>query len=178
MFSRWRERLRHTLGFRLALWYAIVFVASSLAIVGLTYVLLAASLRQYDRETIQTTIVQFARAYASGGVDALAREIRTVQLAADPGPCSCARSGGRDVVFLSMPEDWRQFDLSQLATPALSGEQTGRRSNRRRRRRARSRLGTPARWHPVPGRQEHRPRARSSCAASAACSSSISPRSS
>ena len=31
MYSRWRERLRHTLGFRLALWYAIIFVFSSLA---------------------------------------------------------------------------------------------------------------------------------------------------
>src|SRR4051812_2424834 len=125
MFSKWRERLRHTLGFRLALWYAIVFVASSVAIVGLTYVLLAASLRQYDRETIQTTIVQFANAYARGGVQALAREINTVQLASEPGPLFVRTVGARqDVVFLSMPEAWREFDLSQLATPALSGEQT------------------------------------------------------
>jgi signal transduction histidine kinase len=125
MFSKWRERLRHTLGFRLALWYAVVFVASSLAIVGLTYVLLAASLRQYDRETIQTTIVQFANAYARGGVQALAREINTVQLASEPGPLFVRTVGARqDVVFLSMPEAWREFDLSQLATPALSGEQT------------------------------------------------------
>ena len=29
MYSKWRERLRHTLGFRLALWYAAVFVVSS-----------------------------------------------------------------------------------------------------------------------------------------------------
>lgn len=125
MFSRWRERLRHTLGFRLALWYAVVFVASSLAIVGLTYVLLAATLRQYDRETLQSTIVQFAGAYARGGVDGLAREIRTVQLAIDPGPLFVRTVGAsRDVVFLSMPDAWRQFDLSQLETPALSGEQT------------------------------------------------------
>ncbi|MEP6592514.1 MAG: HAMP domain-containing sensor histidine kinase, partial [Acidobacteriota bacterium] len=125
MFSRWRERLRHTLGFRLALWYAVVFVASSLAIVGLTYVLLAATLRQYDRETLQSTIVQFAGAYARGGVDGLAREIRTVQLAVDPGPLFVRTVGAsRDVVFLSMPDAWRQFDLSQLETPALSGEQT------------------------------------------------------
>ncbi|MEO8520090.1 MAG: HAMP domain-containing sensor histidine kinase [Acidobacteriota bacterium] len=125
MFSRWRERLRHTLGFRLALWYAVVFVASSLAIVGLTYVLLAATLRQYDRETLQSTIVQFAGAYARGGVDGLASEIRTVQLALDPGPLFVRTVGAsRDVVFLSMPDAWRQFDLSQLETPALSGEQT------------------------------------------------------
>ena len=36
MFSKWRERLRHTLGLRVALWYAVVFVASSLALTALT----------------------------------------------------------------------------------------------------------------------------------------------
>src|SRR3954467_12222263 len=122
MFSKWRDRLPHTLGFRLALWYAVVFVASSLAIAGLTYVLLAASLRQYDRETIQNTIVRFASAYAAGGVDALAREFRATQ---EPGPLFVRTLGARqDVVFLSMPEALRQFDLSQLTTPELSGEQT------------------------------------------------------
>jgi signal transduction histidine kinase len=124
MFSRWRERLRHTLGFRLALWYAVVFVASSLAIVGLTYVLLAASLRQYDRETIQSTIVQFATAYARGGANALAREIRTVQMASGQGPLFVRTLGsGQDVLFLSMPDDWR-VDLSQLGSPELNGQQT------------------------------------------------------
>jgi signal transduction histidine kinase len=125
MFSKWRERLRHTLGFRLALWYAVVFVASSLAIVGLTYVLLAASLRQYDRETIQNTLVRFANAYARGGGVALNREIRAVQMEADPGPLFVRTLGaGQDVVFLGIPEGWQRFDFSQLATPALSGEQT------------------------------------------------------
>ncbi len=69
--------------------------------------------------------MQFASAYARGGVDALAREIRTVQLASEQGPLFVRTLGSeRDVLFLSMPDDWRQFDLSQLATPALSGEQT------------------------------------------------------
>jgi signal transduction histidine kinase len=125
MFSKWREQMRHTLGFRLALWYAVVFVASSLAIVGLTYILLAASLRQYDRETIQNTLVRFASAYARGGGAALNREIRAVQMEADPGPLFVRTLGaGRDVVFLGIPEGWQRFDFSQLATPALSGEQT------------------------------------------------------
>ncbi len=125
MYSRWRERLRHTLGFRLALFYAVVFVASTLALVGLTYVLLAATLRQVDREAVESTLVQFAAAYTRGGPDALAREIRTIQLAAAaPGPLFVRTVGTRqDVIFLSMPDAWRGFDLSQLATP-YSGQQT------------------------------------------------------
>ena len=125
MFSRWRERLRHTLGFRLALWYAVVFVASSLALVGLTYVLLASSLRQYDRDTIETMLVRFVAAYSTGGVRALTREMEAMQIASEPGPVFVRTVGARqDLVFLSIPDAWRQFDLSQLATPALSGEQT------------------------------------------------------
>lgn len=124
MYSRWRERLRHTLGFRLASFYAIVFAASTLALVALTYVLLAATLRQVDRETIESTLVQFAAAYSRGGPDALAREIRTTQLAAAaPGPLFVRTVGTRqDVIFLSMPDAWRGFDLSELATP-LGGQQ-------------------------------------------------------
>jgi signal transduction histidine kinase len=125
MSSRWRERLGRTFGFRLALWYAVVFVASALTLVVLTYALLALSLRQYDRQTIETTLVQYASAYARGGVDALGREIRRTQTAGTRGPLFVRALGARqDVVFLSMPEAWEHFDLSQLAAPALSGQQT------------------------------------------------------
>jgi len=124
MFVRWRERLRHTLGFRVALWYAAVFVASSFAIIALTYLLLAVSLQQYDRETIQTTLIQYVSAYARGGVDALAREIQRTQASGVQGPVFVRTLGTqRDLVFLSMPDAWRRFDLSQLATPPLNGEQ-------------------------------------------------------
>jgi signal transduction histidine kinase len=124
MFSRWRERLQHTLGFRLALWYAMVFVGSSLAIIALTYLLLAASLRRYDREIIQTTLIQYASAYARGGPAALAAEMQRTQAAGAEGPLFVRTLGARqDVIFLSMPDAWRRFDLSQLATPPLSGEQ-------------------------------------------------------
>ena len=125
MFSRWRERLQHTLGFRLALWYAVVFVASSLAIIALTYGLLAASLRQYDREIIQRTLIQYGSAYARGGLDALAREIQRTQATGGQEPLFVRTVGtGQDVIFVSMPEAWRRFDLSQLATPPLTGEQS------------------------------------------------------
>jgi signal transduction histidine kinase len=123
MSSRWRERLGHTLGFRLALWYALIFLGSAAALIGLTYLLLAASLRQYDREVIQTTLVQYAAAYVRGGVDALAREIRTSQVGAAQGPLFVRALGARrDLVFLSMPEAWDRFDLGQLASPPASGE--------------------------------------------------------
>ncbi len=124
MFSRWTDRVRHALSFRLALWYAVVFVASSTALIAITYILLGASLRRYDREMIQSTLVQYASAYARGGAAALDREIRASRVGAAPGPFFVRTIGAeRDVIFLSMPEAWRRFDLSRLATPPLNGEQ-------------------------------------------------------
>jgi signal transduction histidine kinase len=125
MYSKWRERLRHTLGFRLALWYAVIFVVSSLALTGLTYVLVAASLRQYDREIIGTTLVQYAHAYQIGGVAALREEIQRTQATAAPGPMLVRTVGARQVVtFLSRPNEWPEFDLSQLQVPSPDGQQT------------------------------------------------------
>ena len=125
MYSRWRERLRHTLGFRLALWYAAVFVVSSLALTGLTYLLLAASLRQYDREMIGTALVQYANAYQNAGVAALQEEIQRTQATAAPGPMLVRVVGARQAVtFLSRPDEWRDFDLSRLQVPSPDGEQT------------------------------------------------------
>ena len=124
MYSRWRERLNHTLGLRLALWYAVIFVASSLALTGLTYFLVAASLRQYDREIIGTALVQYAGAYQAGGVAALQQEIQQTQATVAPGPMLVRTVGARQVVtFLSRPQGWQHLDLSRLALPT-DGQQT------------------------------------------------------
>ena len=125
MYSRWRERLRHTLGFRLALWYAIIFVFSSLALTGLTYFLVDASLRQYDREIIGRTLVQYARAYEVAGVGGLQEEIQRTQATASPGPMLVRVVGSRQAVtFFSRPEEWPEFDLSSLQPPSPEGTQT------------------------------------------------------
>ena len=116
--------MRPLFGFRLAWWYALVFAGSAIALVGVTYLLLALTLRQYDREIVQNTLVQLASAYARGGVDALTREIQRMQSSEAAGPLLVRTLGRRqDLIYLSAPDDWGGFDLSQLATPALSGEQ-------------------------------------------------------
>ena len=65
-----------------------------------------------------------ASAYARGGPNALAREMQRAQASGAQGPLFVRTLGAQqDVVFLSMPDAWRRFDLSQLATPPLTGEQ-------------------------------------------------------
>ncbi len=103
-------------GVRLALWYAAVFVASSLAIVLLTYTLLATSLVERDRQIVVSTLREYSERYASGGLAAVARAVDLEQR-------SGARErlfvrvvrGGTETLFASIPPAWGDFDLSTLA---------------------------------------------------------------
>ena len=102
-------------GLRLAIWYAAVFVASSLAIVLLTYTLLSSSLAERDRQIVAATLREYSARYAEGGLGALARAVDLEQ-----------RSGrherlfvrvvraGSETVFVSMPPEWSDFDVSGL----------------------------------------------------------------
>ena len=68
MSSRWTDRLRYALSFRLALWYGVLFVISAVALVALTYLLLAVSLETSDREAIQSTLERYATDYRAAGL--------------------------------------------------------------------------------------------------------------
>jgi signal transduction histidine kinase len=117
------ERFRQTFGLRLGLWYAAIFVASSLVLVAVTYFLLSASLHQYDREIIQSTLVEYATAYSRGGARALDGAIRRNQAATGYEPLFVrAVDRFQDLVYVSPETEWQEF-VSQLETPALSGEQ-------------------------------------------------------
>ncbi|HEY7509526.1 MAG TPA: ATP-binding protein [Vicinamibacteria bacterium] len=109
------DRLRGALGFRLALYYAAVFLASTLALAAITYVLLAASLRQADHDLITTTLRRYAAAYQRGGLPLLNRVITADRVAGRYEPVLVRVIGERsEAVYFSMPADWR-FDLEQLA---------------------------------------------------------------
>ena len=103
MSSRPPERLRHTLGLRLAVWYCAIFVASSLALIALTYLLLSASLRAIrSRDYPDDARRVRAQRTAQGGVDGLADAIRPSQAAAGYEPLFVRTVGPfRDLVFLS-----------------------------------------------------------------------------
>jgi heavy metal sensor kinase len=129
MSSKWIDRLRHALGFRLALWYAIIFVASSLVVTGLTYFLLASSLQQRDREIIENSLAEYVRTYQQGGLVALSEAIANDQAAGRREGLFVRVLGQHEqMTFLSMPGEARQFDLDQLRRPGWSTA-PGRREN-------------------------------------------------
>jgi heavy metal sensor kinase len=102
-------------GLRLAFWYAAAFVVSSLAIVLLTFFLLASSLAERDRQIVAATLREYSARYAEGGLGSLARAVELEQ-----------RSGrherlfvrvvraGSETLFFSMPPEWSDFDVSGL----------------------------------------------------------------
>ena len=122
MSSRWRESPAYTLGARLATWYAVLFAGSSLVIVVLTYVLLATSLAQRDRDLVRTTLVAYAGQFQQGGLAGLERAIRNDQSAGRPERLFVRlAAGGEDIVFYNLPGDWSEYDLSQLERPHDQG---------------------------------------------------------
>lgn len=123
MFSKWRSRLRRTLGFRLAFWYAAVFMASAGVLSLLAYALLAASLEERDHESVATTLAEYAGEYSTGGRDALAVAVERaerdgrherlfVRVVSDRG----------SALFTSVPPEWGSFDVSQLAHETRDGD--------------------------------------------------------
>lgn len=118
MSSGSTRRLPRTLGLRVALWYAAVFAVSLAAFVVISYVLLASSLQQRDREIVVATLRAYADAYARGGLRAVAAAVEREQ-----------RTGQRerlfvrvvtfqgDAVFMTLPQEWGQFPVDRLAEP-------------------------------------------------------------
>ncbi len=107
MSSRWIDRFRHTLGFRLAAWYAALFVGSSVAVAGLTYVLLGSSLRERDRESIRSTLLNYATRYDEGGVAAvpLVRDVDPSHRAQRTESVSAGDFRGEAALFLAEPRE-------------------------------------------------------------------------
>ena len=121
MFSERIDRVRHAFSFRLAAWYFAIFFASSIAIVALTYALLAASLRQRDREAVRDLAVRYAAAYARGGIDAIDRTVAADRLMGRYEPFFLRIARGRQaVLYLTVPADWSALDIARLDDPALT----------------------------------------------------------
>jgi len=124
MFSAPPERKRPTLGLRLAIWYAAIFVASSLALIGVTYVLLSTSLRQYDREIIESTLLRYATAYRGAGLNGLVAAIRRDETGASYEALfvRAVAPFQNDLVYISPQTAWSRYDLAQLKTPEPGGQ--------------------------------------------------------
>ncbi len=120
MSSNLRDRLIRPFGFRLAVWYFGLFIAGTAFVLLVSYILLAWSLQQRDREIILTTLNRYAAAFQRAGLRGLDGSIAADREAGryEPLLVRVVTPGGAAVRF-SMPPDWGRFDLSQLSDPSL-----------------------------------------------------------
>ncbi len=115
MFSRWRDRLRRTLGLRLAFWYAAVFTASTSTLTIVTYVLLAASLDQRDHDIVTVTLREYQGEYDASGLDALAGAVDRAQRDGRHERLFVRAVTGDTTLFSSSPSEWGRFDIGSLS---------------------------------------------------------------
>lgn len=104
-------------GLRLAIWYATLFIASSFAIVLLTYWLTSSSLAQRDHEIIQQKLSEYATVYARGGLRALTDRVDTEQRTSRERIFVRVLEGDAETVLLSNAEGW---DVSTLEVGTVS----------------------------------------------------------
>jgi signal transduction histidine kinase len=112
----WTEPLRQTIGLRLAAWYLVTFLASTLLIGALTYRLLASSLESRDHQLIEQTLREYGSRYRSGGFAALAAAVELERRSGLREPLFVRVVGPfQDVLLYSLPEAWGAFDLSDVS---------------------------------------------------------------
>jgi signal transduction histidine kinase len=111
-----RELFGPAFGLRIALWYATLFVAGSIAIIFLTYYLTSASLAQRDRQIINAKLGEYASAYQRGSIDGLAATVRAEQSTAPERLFVRVVDRGAEAIVLSNPDGW---DPSTLETGSL-----------------------------------------------------------
>src|SRR3954466_15369993 len=107
--------LKRTLGLRLSVWYATVFILSTVALVALTYALLASSLAQRDHDIIRATWREYASRYELGGLAALSRAVELEERTGDQERLFVRVPGrGAEATFVRDPQDWGRYAVEEL----------------------------------------------------------------
>lgn len=121
MFSKNLERFKtvsRTAGFRLGAWQFAVFMAGTLGVLGLAYLMLSLQLQNKDRQTILAELRELSAAYREEGLPGLREKVRQDK---PPGGewffVRLARDGGSPEI-ISAIKGPAAFDLSGLGRPA------------------------------------------------------------
>jgi signal transduction histidine kinase len=110
MSSSLLDRVRRTVAWRLALWYALMFTISSAGLLALVYVLLARTVESKSREVLEARLAEYAAVYAGGGAPALQRWLNSTA-ESRAGQAFYVRWVDRrnNLVFTRVPQEWVEF---------------------------------------------------------------------
>jgi len=111
MSSKFLDSLRRSVAWRMGLWYALLFLVSSLGLLALVYYLFAEAIAAQSREVMEARLAEYAAVHATGGASGLQRWLST----------EAEARGGQDfyvrlvdrwnrVLFTRVPQDWITFE--------------------------------------------------------------------
>jgi signal transduction histidine kinase len=92
---------RRNVGVRLGLWYAFIFACSSVALLGLAYLLLANAIGSKDRELVQARLREYVRLYRDGGLPALRGALDD-------------EHGSQRTLFIRLADEWNDISLANV----------------------------------------------------------------
>lgn len=96
--------------FRLNVWYALTFLLSVAALFVALYFLIAAAVQRQDREIVEARAKELAATYNSGGPGALRTWVQRSEDASREKLFIRVLSQWNEVLFLSAPEDWVNYE--------------------------------------------------------------------
>jgi signal transduction histidine kinase len=120
MPSKFLDRLRKSLGFRLAVWYFVIFVASSLAVSIVSYIFLSSSLRD-NRKAIQMKLQELVTLTQKAGVEAVEQTAAAQHASRRTAFFVRILSPENRVVFLNTPPLWTRFDIGSVLDRPVDG---------------------------------------------------------
>lgn len=105
------KRLTKTTGFRLALWYSLIFISSSLLLFALLYFPLRSAIKEKDRTIILGRLNEYTLQEQQRGLQAMLAEIRLEDAANSQAGffVRVADPTGQSLI-VTLPPEWRHLD--------------------------------------------------------------------
>jgi signal transduction histidine kinase len=115
MSLRSLDLMRKKISFRLTFWYFTIFVGCSIALFAGSYFLISASLRDGEHSTLLAKAKDLEALYRAGGLIAIRNDLKFERYAGRPNVFFVRLASPLNrSVFLSLPDDWTDFDLKAL----------------------------------------------------------------
>ena len=121
MSSNRVEPARRSFSLRLNLWYTAFILAASCVLFAVAYLVLAAMVRQKDKELITAKLEEYRAWYLAGDLDLLTARFMNSRNR-DPNAFMVRVLGPRgQILFYNIPPDWQGFDIKQFEAAVQQG---------------------------------------------------------
>ncbi len=115
MSLRTPTKIFKTIGFRITIWYLIIFILSFFALFSILYLYILSSLTQEDHQAISTKLKELEAEYNRGGLKALKDEIEFEQQAGKREAYFVKLKGpGGGIIYSKRPQWMRELEIRSI----------------------------------------------------------------